>query len=72
MDHEEQDDTSGDSGRIEHSEETEIISAAKLAGEEGGVSCMAAPNNFMFFAFLFSIIVVLTRFRGVLKNENKV
>ncbi len=62
MDHEE--DTSIDTGEIECREEQEpIVSAAKMAGESGGISCSSASTGILFFVIMFSAAIITTRFR---------
>ena len=62
MDHEE--DTSGETGEQEYREEQEpIVSAAKLAGESGGVSCTSAPVGMLFLGMMFAAAIITTRFR---------
>jgi len=55
-------DTGEDTGQRYECKE-DIVSAASLAGETGGISCSTTSVTFMFLMIILSTIIIATRLR---------
>lgn len=57
-------DTGNDTGEY-NDNHSEIVSAASLAGESGGISCNATPATFLGLLTILSAIIITTRSRRI-------